>query len=235
MIRNLALPVVIAAVAFAASPIVFDSFGGYPPDLFAVPQDDPPVQPAGWAFAIWGLIYAWLVAGAGYGLWRRADDPDWRPMRPALLASLGIGFFWIPVANRAPGWATVMILLMLAFALVAFLRAGRRDPVWQVRPIGLYAGWLTAASGVSIGIVLAGHELMSAQAAAVLCLLGVSAAALAVQAMRPREWAYPAAVMWALLGVIAANLVPFNALIVLIAALGIALLNGRAILSVTRR
>lgn len=225
--RILAILVLIAALAFAASPAVFDSFGGYTPEQFPNPQDDPPVQPAGWAFAIWGLIYAWLIAGAAYGLWRAADDPDWRSMRPPLLVSLGMGFVWIPVANRSPIWATVLIVAMLLFAAIAFLRAGRRDRVWQCRPVALYAGWLTAASGASLGIVLAGHGVLSEGWAAILSLLVVSAVASAVQTMRPDEWAYPAGVVWALLAIVVANLSPLNFMVLLIAAVAAALLTWR--------
>lgn len=225
--RSLALLVLLAAVAFAASPVIFPGFAGYEPDQFPIPQQDPPVQPAGWAFSIWGVIYAWLILGAGYGLWKRPEAPDWRPMRPWLLASLAIGFFWIPVANRMPGLATLMILAMLATALMALLRSGRDDSWLQARPVGLYAGWLTAASGVSVGIWLGGHGWLSAQVAAILCLLAVCAIALTVQGLRPREWGYPAAVTWALLGVIAANLGAGNWIVVILAGLGAAALAGR--------
>ncbi|MFN3273820.1 MAG: TspO/MBR family protein [Paracoccus sp. (in: a-proteobacteria)] len=224
--RALAIAVLIAAIAFALSPVIFPGFAGYRPDLFPIPQENPPVQPAGWAFSIWGVIYAWLIAGAAFGLWKRAGGDDWRMMRQYLLASLAVGFFWIPVANRLPGLATLMILAMLAGAVLAMLWAGRRDVWWQVRPVALYAGWLTAASGVSIGVWLGGHGWLAPQTAAVLCLIGVAVAALTMQSMRPREWAYPAAVIWALLGVIAENGTA-NWLVTAIAAGSAAALLGR--------
>ena len=49
--------VALAALAFAASPLLVPGFGGFDPNRFPVPQENPPVQPAGYAFAIWGLIY----------------------------------------------------------------------------------------------------------------------------------------------------------------------------------
>lgn len=231
MPRLLPLLVLLAAIAFAVSPMVANGFGGYRPEQFPIPQVDPPIQPAGWAFAIWGLIYAWLIAGAGFGLWKRAEDPDWQPMRPALLVSLALGMFWIEVAHWTPLGATALILAMLVPAVVAFLRAGRRDPVWQVRPIALYAGWLTAASGASIGIVLGGFGIVAPQVAAILCLIGVAAAALAVQAARPAEWAYPAGVIWALIGITVANLSPVNLPVAGLAALAALLLVYRAVSS----
>ena len=52
---------------FAASPFLSEGFNGFAPDQFPVPQDDPPVQPAGYAFSIWGVIYLWLIVGTGFG------------------------------------------------------------------------------------------------------------------------------------------------------------------------
>ncbi|MDQ1900479.1 tryptophan-rich sensory protein [Paracoccus sp. WLY502] len=227
--RNLlSILVLLAAVAFAVSPMLSNGFGGYRPDQFPIPQVDPPIQPAGWAFSIWGLIFAWLVAGSAFGAWKRPADPDWQPMRPALLVSLALGMFWIETAHNTPIGATVLIVAMLVPALIAFLRAGRQDPVWQVRPVALYAGWLTAATGASFGIVLGGYGILSEQAAAILCLLAVTGAALAVQAVRPGEWAYPAGVAWALIGILAANLTPANPVVLVLAGLAATALIWRA-------
>ena len=228
MPRLLPLLVLVAAIAFAVSPFLSNGFGGYRPDQFPIPQADPPIQPAGWAFSIWGLIYAGLVAGSAFGLWKRAADPDWQPMRPALLVSLALGAFWIETAHRTPIGATVLIVAMLVPALAAFLRAGRQDAVWQVRPVALYAGWLTAATGASFGLVLGGFGVMSEQAAAILCLLAVTGAALAVQAARPGEWAYPAGVIWALTGIFVANLSPANVPVLALSALAVLILGWRA-------
>lgn len=229
---RLAIPVLLAALAFAVSPMLSNGFGGYRPDQFPIPQADPPIQPAGWAFSIWGLIFAWLVAGSAFGAWKRAADPDWQPMRPALLVSLVLGAFWIETAHWTPIGATVLIVAMLVPALAAFLRAGRHDPVWQVRPVALYAGWLTAATGASFGMVLGGHGILSEQAAAILCLLAVTALALLVHARRPGEWAYPAGVIWALAGIVAANLQPANPVVLALAAGAGLLLAYRAATSV---
>ncbi|RJE80835.1 tryptophan-rich sensory protein [Paracoccus sp. JM45] len=229
--RTLALLVLAATIAFAVSPMIFPGFAGYSADQFPIPQQDPPVQPAGWAFSIWGIIYLWLIVGAAFGVWRRVDDDDWASMRSPLLVSLAVGFLWIPVAQYLPGLATLMILAMLASALVAMLWAGRQDPWFEGRPVALYAGWLTAASGVSIGIWLAGHGILGQQVAAILCLTGVCALALFVQSLRPEEWAYPLAIIWALIGVIAANISSGNWTIVGLAGVGAVLLAGRALMS----
>src|SRR5690554_8215571 len=93
--KTLAIVVLVATLTFAFSPQMTSGFNGFTGDQFPVPQDNPPVQPAGYAFSIWDVIYLWLIIGAVYGLWRAADDPNWQVMRPALAISQNIGTFWI--------------------------------------------------------------------------------------------------------------------------------------------
>jgi len=232
--RLLATAVAVATLTFALSPLATTGFNGFTPAQFPVPQLDPPVQPAGYAFSIWGVIYLWLIIGAGYGLLRAAGDPDWQAMRWPLAISLIIGTFWIAAANVTPILATVMIVVMAVAAITAMLRAGQSRPWMQVRPVALYAGWLTAASGVAIGVLLGGYAVLSSQGAALLCLALVLVAALAVQSARPREWGYPAAIVWALVGVIVANLPGPNLPVIALATLGIAALTLRAVQSVMK-
>ena len=62
--RLTAFAVLAAAIAFALSPLASSGFAGFSADQFPILQDNPPVQPAGYAFSIWGVIYAWLILGA---------------------------------------------------------------------------------------------------------------------------------------------------------------------------
>lgn len=226
--RFLPIVVLIATLGFAVSPLLTSGFNGFTPDQFPVAQVNPPVQPAGYAFAIWGVIYLWLIIGAIFGVLRAADDPNWHAMRLPLAISLIVGCFWIKAANEAPILATIMIVVMAAAAITAMLHAGYNQPWLQARPIALYAGWLTAATGVAVGVLLGGYAILSMQSAAIICLVGVLVAAMAVQSARPQEWAYPVAVIWALIGVIAANLPALNVAVIALAALGIAALTFRA-------
>ncbi|SLN30758.1 hypothetical protein ROJ8625_01384 [Roseivivax jejudonensis] len=211
----------VAALAFAAAPILSRGFNGFEPGQFPVPQDDPPVQPAGYAFAIWGLIYLWLAAGAAFGALRRSDDPDWAAMRPPLVASLLIGAFWLPVAQASVPLATVMIWAMLIAAIIAVFRAGDTDRWWQIAPVAVYAGWLTAASCVSIGLVLAGWGIMPGTPAALVALVLALAIAVTVQYRLHRAPEYGITVIWALVAVIVANASPFNAAVVGLSVIGI--------------
>lgn len=204
--RLKAILTITAAIAFAAAPFFAPGFEGFDPEAFPVPQRDPPVQPAGYAFAIWGPIYLWLLAHAGWGLLARADDADWDRPRWPLFASLALGASWLVVAGQAPLVATVQIWAMLVFALLALFRISPdREPLLLAAPVALYAGWLTAAAFVALGLVLAGHGLLGEATAATLCLAGAVALGLAVQVRFGRAPLYGAALVWALIGVIVAN------------------------------
>ena len=215
------------AILFAASLIATGSFGGFDPSAFPIPQTDPPVQPEGWAFSIWGVIYIGLIAH-GVRSRARGDHPDWAGTRWPLVISLGVGIFWISVAKVSPIWATALILVMLGGAVLAYLRAGRAEPWFLGWPLGLYAGWLTAASAVSLGILAAGWGLTGALPAALAGIVTTAAVGLAVTFTRPGS-AFTAALVWGLAGIAAANwgtepAVTWTALIgaaVLIAALAV--------------
>ncbi|WP_137702056.1 hypothetical protein [Marimonas lutisalis] len=216
-----ALLTFLAAVAFAVSPLLSSGFNGFTPDQFPVPQNDPPVQPEGYAFSIWGIIYLWLIIGAGFGLLRRPRAPGWETARPMLFLSLVAGAFWIPLAQVSVFWATVLIFVMLLAALAALYRAGVEDR-WLLRePIGLYAGWLTAASSVSVGLMLAGFGVTGPTTAAIISLGLALLIAISVLSLRRDSFAYAFGVIWALTGVIASNLDPFNILVAGQAGLGV--------------
>jgi hypothetical protein len=220
-----AVLVTVAAVAFVMSPLLSQPFTGFNPAQMPIPVDDPPLQPAGYAFSIWGAIYLWLLASAGFGLIKRDTAPDWDAGRWALFLSLAIGASWIAVALSAPVMATVLIWVMLLGALWALLRAPDRDRGWGALPLGLYAGWLTAASCVALGTVAMGHGLGSPMAISWIALLLALALAVTLT-LRLRVPTYPIAVAWALVGIVVANgLTAFG----IAAGLGAAALLGLAL------
>lgn len=190
-----------AALAFAAGPL-FSTFDGFDPALYPVPQVDPPAQPAGWAFAIWGPIYLWLLAHAAFGLARRRHAPEWDAPRVPLAASLAVGAPWLWVAGFSPLLATAMIWAMLAGALAAVLRTtAQADRALLLPPVALYAGWLTAASCVSVALVLAGWGWAGEVTAAWIALALALVIGAAVQWRLARAPEYGAAIVWALVAI----------------------------------
>ena len=235
MERMKAIFVVTATLAFVLSPYVTTGFNGFTATQFPIPQNDPPVQPAGYAFAIWGVIYLWLLAGALFGLFKRDRDGAWTAMRWPLILSLVVGAAWIPVANMDPISATVLIWIMLGSGLAALARAGHSDHWWLRGPIGLYTGWLTAASCVATGMALAGHGFLSEQAAALLMIAVALGLALWVQNRVADTPEYGIAVIWATIGIIVANLAPLNWPVIALCGLGLVLMALLVVPAIRRR
>ena len=201
----IALLTFLLAIGFAVSPFFVSGFNGFSPDQFPIPQDNPPVQPAGYAFSIWGLIYVWLIVGMGWGLWKRREDYLWHDMRLPLALSLFVGCFWLAVAVASPIWASVLIWVMLVSALYALFRTPREDRGFAALPVGLYAGWLSAASCVSLGLLAAGYGWMSGPTAGLVFVGLAIVIAAGVQSSLMRAPTYGIGVIWALVAVVVAN------------------------------
>ncbi|MBL3574777.1 hypothetical protein JMK10_12445 [Rhodovulum sulfidophilum] len=220
-----AILVFVATVFFVASALMPGGFSGFSPDQFPIPQDNPPVQPAGYTFAIWSVIYVWLLISAGFGLFRRARDGAWEACRVPLILSLAPGAAWIGVAQISPFWASLLLWWMAAMAIWALVETPLVDRWWLQAPVGLYAGWLTAASWVSVGLLGAGHGILFGETGwAFLALLGALITGAAVLFPLDRAPAYGAALIWGLIGIAMANITA--APLVAIAALAGAVLAG---------
>ncbi|WP_209426445.1 hypothetical protein [Pararhodobacter sp. SW119] len=224
--RMRAILVLAAAVAFILFSYLAPDFQGYRTDQMPYGEPRPPIQPAGYAFAIWGLIYLWLIIGAGFGLLQRADAPDWDAHRLPLIGALVLGAGWLWVAVQSPILATVMIWAMLVLSILALARAPVRDFWFARAPIGLFAGWLTAASFVSLGLVLAGYGLFaSGWLAALVCLPLAAAFAVAIYLWLAPGGGYAFAAGWGFVGIAVANM-ERHAEIAVLAVIGAAVLAG---------
>ena len=223
--------VLAAAIAFFVAPFVSPPFMGYAPGMFPVVIDRPYIQPAGYAFSIWGLIYTWLAVHAVFGLVKRADDPAWDVTRLPLAGSAAMGAVWLAIAGVAPVTATVVIWVMLGLALLALMRADpARDRWLLVAPIAIYAGWLSAAASVSLGVILAGYGWLSNAGSAFAMLALVLGIAVVVQMRKSGVLEYGATVIWALIGVIAVNWGDART-VAYVAVAGIAVMAGTMVLA----
>ena len=193
-------------VTFVASPLVTPPFMGFSEDQLPIPQINPPIQPEGYAFAIWGLIYAWLLISALFGLAVRVEDDAWERTRSPLMLSLALGTPWLWVAGQDAVAATVLIFAMAICAIWALLRTPDHDR-WLLRaPVAIYAGWLTAASFVSLGSTMAGYGIIMDQIG--WAYTGIALAlivTLAVQNRAKTAPEYGLTVIWALVGIIMSN------------------------------
>jgi hypothetical protein len=204
---------VIASVAFAILAPVSQALTGW--GLTAAEfsdSGDETLRAAGYAFSIWGLLYAGMVA---YAVYQALPASDGSPVReplawPSIVAIAGCGA-WICASGLDWRWATVAIIVVSAAALIAGLvkvapaatSASRRDRLLIVWPLAALAGWLTVASAINILTVLTAEGLIDDGAALVAGLAGVAAVlVVAVLVLRStRMPLYGVPIAWGLVAV----------------------------------
>lgn len=182
-------------------------------------DSDATLKVAGYAFAIWGLIYLGLLIYAVRQALPATGESELlsRLGWPSALAFLGIGL-WIVAAAFDWEIGTIVLifgsLLVLLIPLLANARTIRALPRtsrerWMVVvPLALLAGWLGIAAPVNLLTVLTGNgdlpAVLSPTVWALLAVTLVTAMALGVSwALRTPAFALPIA--WGLLGVFVAE------------------------------
>ncbi|MCW0378421.1 hypothetical protein NB697_001267 [Xanthomonas sacchari] len=198
-----------------AMPLVawFSQRGAFGPTNGAISDRYPTlIVAAGYAFAIWGVIFLLDLA---FGLWQSSA----RRRRISALAQVrmpaALGFAltaaWMPVFSQQHFLlALAVIWTALAAMLLAALRLSR-DPTpesgqtpWAWLPLSLHAGWLSLAAFLNTAQVIVAYRWLSTErmlpwslvlfALAAALLLGMN------RAMRG-NLAYAAAALWALAAV----------------------------------
>lgn len=165
-----------AVVALVVSTAGSGALGGTPIDEAAggaLSATSSLVAPAGPAFAIWGAIYAGLLALAVWQLVAaRPDDPRQRAVGWWLAASMLLNAAWVLVVQAGSVALSVLVIAALAAVLgVALARLARLAPTragsspsgWVERLLvdgvtGFYLGWvlIAAVANVAAALVSAG-------------------------------------------------------------------------------
>jgi benzodiazapine receptor len=170
--------------------------------------------PAGYVFAIWGLIYLALVAYTIYQALPAQRDN-------ALLDRVGWLYIGTGIANCA--WLFVWHYLLFALSIIAMLAllslliaiylalgTGRRGTNtaqrWLVRvPFSIYLGWITVATVANATTLFTywgwGNGLDTASAVWAAIMLVVATVIAVLMSLRHGDIAYVAVIMWAFVGI----------------------------------
>jgi len=202
------------------------------------------VIPAGYVFAIWGLIY--LLLGA-FTVWQALP----RNREDAALRSLGYlpalsGVFnttWIMLFQYEVWALTVPVMIGLLLTLIAIhlrLWAHRDDlrgtRYWTVRaPWSVYLGWITVATIANIAqagsaLGFTGFGVEPALIASAVLIVGLVIASTFV--IRFRDVAYGLVIVWAYLGVAVKE--QDTMVVALVAALGAAVIAALVLAAFAR-
>ncbi|MGC1306898.1 MAG: tryptophan-rich sensory protein [Phormidesmis sp.] len=177
------------------------------------------ITPAGYAFAIWGLIYIGLIAYSIYQvLPAQRHNRALRQVSWGITGACLLQIIWLYVFLTYRFWGSVVAMAGIVVCLaVAYVAARSLRATWKVRwllqaPISIYFGWITVAAVVNVagalytlaipvspiedfaGIVNAS----TGGLIATVVMMCVSAGLAAMVAWRYDDAAYPAVVVWAL-------------------------------------
>ncbi len=169
--------------------------------------------PAGYVFAIWGVIYIGLIAFGVYQvLPAQRDNPRLNRIGYLFALSCLANSVWIFLWHYEFFALTVLVMLSLLLLLIAiYMRSdiGRQRVTtiekWCVDiPFSIYLGWISVATIANITDLLYYWKWdgfgINPQAWAVIMLIAAAAIALAMSVMR-RDIAFLVVIIWAFAGI----------------------------------
>ena len=141
MMNAKALILLVSTLAFGVAPFVTPPFTGYDPAMFPVYIVRPSIQPAGYAFAIWSVIYLWLIAHAVYGLWKRAGNAAWDAVRLPLAVAVAVGMLvGVKVAVCVTVGVRVCVAVRVGVAVQVGVAVGVEVAVAVGVGVGVFVG-----------------------------------------------------------------------------------------------
>ena len=166
---------------------------------------DTHITPAGYAFAIWSLIYLGMIAFSIYQA-LPSQAARFRGLRRIYIISCVANCAWLYV------WSQELIVLCLGIIIVLLISVGiinvklreteSLGEYWLAKvPFGIYFGWVTAATilNASIALVYLGVKTSDSTANLLSAVLILIAAALgAIVRWRLKSYFYPLAIAWAI-------------------------------------
>jgi hypothetical protein len=164
-----------------------------------------PITPAGYAFAIWSLIYLGLAAFSIYQLLPKNLD-KFRRIRVLYIVTAILNCSWIYFWHQ--GQIALCLAIIAGFAFTLFLinrdlqsYSGLSD-YWAAKaPFGIYFGWVTAATLVNFAISLKYFNVDLSASAWTWTAVGLIALAATLGVLiryRLSNYLYPLAIAWAL-------------------------------------
>lgn len=163
------------------------------------------ITPAGYAFAIWSLIYLGLFAFSIYQL-VPANIARFRDIRSLYIMSCALNCAWIFFwhSNQIAVCLAVIAALLLTLLLINIKLRGTLTlgDTWAAKvPFGIYFGWVTAATLVNFAVLLRYLGVQMSPTAATITgvtLILLAAAMGVLVRIKLSNYVYPLAIAWAL-------------------------------------
>lgn len=172
-------------------------------------QNETIIQPAGFAFSIWGLIYTLLFIWIIYLFFSKKDkSPITERLKFWPIVNFILNGVWIFVFTQEWLFASVIVIAAMLYTLAEIYSSiSETNHNWFDRfPFAMYFAWVTLATIVNIftwaadnvDTILGMDELT--WTIIVLIVAGLIGIAIAVFF---RDWVYPLVLIWPLIGIYA--------------------------------
>ncbi len=178
----------------------------------------PQIVPADYAFIIWSLIYAGAIAYAIYqALPQQRENPLLRSIGYYTASAFLATTAWLIVAQLELEWLTVVCLFWILFSLFGAFIQFMDVPLSTTErylvgfPISIFAGWATIAAIANMAGALQdsgfSNVIFSNQTWTIIMLITGTAIASFVVLRSHGNIGYALTFIWALIGVVVANIV----------------------------
>jgi len=170
-------------------------------------QNEALIQPAGYVFSIWGLIYIllfiWIIRlffTQYHGVYERIHY--W------LVGNFLLNMLWIIVFTQE--WllaSNIVIVALLIVTIVIYKKLVKVEAHWFDRfPFSIYMSWLSVATIVNIASWFVGNGITEFlgldEYVWTLILLIVATVLAIVIALMHNDWVYPLVFVWSFVGII---------------------------------
>jgi len=134
--------------------------------LLPSPFDDDQkvlIQPAGYAFAIWGPIFLGMIFYSWFQMQStRIDSPHLRKATTAGIAAGMASIAFVPASYSDMQWLSFITIIWHLIALILLFIALREQikletdskTSWYYLPTQVYLGWICAATAISVALAL---------------------------------------------------------------------------------
>jgi len=174
------------------------------------------IQPAGYAFSIWGPIFFGMIVYSWFQMQsKRVDSPHLRTATIAGIFAALASISFVPISHTDIQWLGFANILWHLIALIILFISLRKqieleknpNTHWYYLPTQMYLGWICAATAVSAALMLteAGVHLPIEQQVTVTAIIIGALVLIGIFMAFQKGMVVPLVFIWASIGIIAEN------------------------------
>jgi len=170
--------------------------------------------PAGYVFAIWGIIYALLLVFSIYQAFpKQQNAPFLEKISIYYILCSVANIIWIVLwVNNYILFSTILMFLLLISLIIIYRRVDSigtqmslRENLAVLLPFSVYLGWITVASIGNVAVTLVSLNWNGwglSEISWTILMIGVAIAVTLIMIVRKRDIGFSLVLIWALVGIL---------------------------------